>query len=55
MEGNLLISISPRAQLQLAKIAEESGRTIENLAAAAVEEECLEYFRGRVDDPGVPP
>jgi hypothetical protein len=51
----LIISICPAAQLRLARISDETGRAMENLAAAAVEEECLRYFRDRGDDPGKPP
>lgn len=46
-EGNMLISLCPAAIERLLVISKETGRTMENLAAAAVEEEALKYFRDR--------
>ncbi len=48
-----MITIAPSAEVRLQKIAEETGRSIENLMAAAVEDEALGYFRGRNDDPAM--
>ena len=47
----LLIYIVPSAELRLEQMAKEKGRTLENLAAAAVEQAALDYFQGREDDP----
>lgn len=49
--GSHIVSISPAGQLRLEKIAAETGRKIESLIAAAAEEEALNYFRHRNDDP----
>jgi hypothetical protein len=49
--GSHLVSISPAGQVRLNKIAEETGRSVENLIAAAAEEEALKFFRSRNDDP----
>ena len=48
---HITIVLVPAAQLRLEMIARETGRTIENLAADAVEEAALDYFRRRKDDP----
>jgi len=50
----LNIVLVPAAQVRLEKIAEETGRKIEDLASSAIEEEALAYFRYRKDDPAVP-
>ena len=49
--GSHVVSISPAGQLRLKKIAEETGRSIENLIAYAAEENALNYFKNRNDDP----
>ena len=47
----LTIVLVPAAQARLEKVAEETGRKIEDLASSAVEEAALDYFRRRKDDP----
>ena len=47
----LTIYLVPAAQFRLEAIAEETGRKVEDLAAAAVEDAACEFFRGRKDDP----
>jgi hypothetical protein len=43
--------IPQEAQQRLEFIAKELGRTVEDLAATAVEEAALNFFRYRKDDP----
>lgn len=47
----MIIALSREAELRLKKIAEETGRDIEDLARCAVEEAALASFRYRKDDP----
>lgn len=44
------IYISNETELRLAKIAEETGRDIAELASSAVDEAAMEYFRSRPSD-----
>lgn len=48
---SLTIYLDPAAQLRLDAIAKETGRKVEDLATAAVEEGALDFFRHRDDDP----
>ena len=47
----LTIVLVPAVQLRLEFIAEETGRKIEDLASAAIEDAALDFFRHRNDDP----
>lgn len=47
----LCFSLVPAAERRLKLISRETKRSVEDLAASAVEEAALEYFRNRNDDP----
>lgn len=51
METSLTIVLVPAARLRLEKIAKETGRKIEALAADAVEQAAKGFFKCRDDDP----
>ncbi len=51
---HLTIVLVPAAQWRLEKIASETGRKVEDLAAAAVELAALNFFSERSDDPADP-
>lgn len=45
------IPVNDQTGLRLEAIARETGRSVWELAATAVEEAALNYFRHREDDP----
>ena len=47
----MMIVLAPAAELRLEAMSKETKRTVENIAAAAVEEAALNYFKHRKDDP----
>ncbi len=47
----LTIALVPAARVRIEKIAEETGRKVEDIAASAVEDTARDYFRNRNDDP----
>lgn len=47
----LTIYLVPSAKLRLEFIAKQTGRKVEDLAASAVEDSAMEFFRNRNDDP----
>ena len=53
--GTYAVYLDPIAERRLLRIASDTGRKIEELIARAAEEEALDYFRHRLDDPGRPP
>lgn len=50
-----LVYVYAVAARRLAAISADTGRSIESLIATAAEEQALDYYRHRSDDPGRPP
>jgi len=48
---NLELAISPAGQARLIFIAKVTKRSVENVAAAYIEDKAKEFFRNRNDDP----
>ena len=48
------VLLVPAAQLRYEKIAQETGRKIDDLVESAAEEAALHFFRNRKDDPAKP-
>lgn len=49
---SFLVYLDAAAVRRLEAIAAETGRTVENLIATAAEEQALDHYRHRSDDPG---
>jgi predicted transcriptional regulator len=52
---SITIYLDNATEERLRLIADETGRRVEELAASAVSQEALRYFRSRHDDPGSKP
>lgn len=50
-----LVYLDAIAARRLAAISADTGRSAEQLIASAAEEQALDYYRHRSDDPGRPP